>query len=48
MQEITREALVQKRRELLADGTVDRVLGWKAGEFDYDRDPRRLRIPRTS
>lgn len=39
MQEIKREVLVQKACELLANGTVDRVLGWKAGEFDYDVTP---------
>ena len=26
-------------KELLADGTVNRVLGWKAGEFVYDITP---------
>ena len=25
--------------ELLANGTVDRVLGWKAGDFMYDITP---------
>ena len=39
MQEIKREILVSKAAELLANGTVDRVLGWKAGEFDYDVTP---------
>lgn len=39
MQEIKREILVSKALELLANGTVDRVLGWKAGEFDYDVTP---------
>ena len=39
MQEIKREVLINKAKELLADGTVDRVLGWKAGEFDYDVTP---------
>ena len=39
MQEITREILVQKATDLMADGTVDRVLGWKRGEFDYDVTP---------
>ncbi len=39
MQEITREILVQKATDLLANGTVDRVLGWKRGEFDYDVTP---------
>ncbi len=39
MQEITRDALVARATALLSDGTVDRVLGWKAGEFDYDITP---------
>ena len=39
MQEITREILVSKASELLANGTVDRVLGWKSGDFDYDVTP---------
>ena len=39
MQEITRETLVSKASELLANGTVDRVLGWKTGDFDYDVTP---------
>ena len=39
MQEITREALCSRAAALLADGTVDRVLGWKHGEFSYDVTP---------
>ena len=39
MQEISRDALVSRAGELLAAGTVDRVLGWKRGEFDYDITP---------
>lgn len=39
MQEIKREILVSKASELLESGAVDRVLGWKAGEFDYDVTP---------
>ena len=39
MQEIKREALVERATALLADGTVDLVLGWKRGEFDYDVTP---------
>ena len=39
MQEAKREILVQKAAELLADGTVDRVLGWRNGEFKYDVTP---------
>lgn len=39
MQEVKRDILVKKAQELLADGTVDRVLGWKVGEFKYDVTP---------
>ncbi len=39
MQEINREILVNKALELLENGTVDRVLGWKTGEFCYDITP---------
>ena len=39
MQEIKREVLVSKASELLKNGTVDRVFGWKKGEFDYDITP---------
>ena len=39
MQEIKREILVSKASELLKNGTVDRVFGWKTGEFDYDVTP---------
>lgn len=39
MQAVTREFLVKKATELLESGTVDRVLGWKRGEFDYDVTP---------
>ena len=35
MQEITREQLIAKAKELLDNGTVNRVLGWKRGEFDW-------------
>lgn len=33
------ERLKQKAIELLNNGTVDRVLGWKAGDFFYDLTP---------
>ena len=33
------ERLKQKAIELLSTGTVDRVLGWKTGEFCYDLTP---------
>lgn len=39
MQEITRESLVAAAAELLDNGTVGRVLGWKVGEFGYDTTP---------
>ena len=39
MQALTREFLVKKATELLENGTVDRVLGWKRGEFAYDVTP---------
>ena len=39
MQEISRDILVKRACELLSDGTVDRVLGWKSGEFAYDVTP---------
>ena len=29
----------EKAIELLQNGTVDRVLGWRAGEFFYDLTP---------
>ena len=48
MQEIKRDVLVNKASELLAAGTVDRVLGWRAGEFDYDVTPSVfLRVPKN-
>lgn len=37
--QITKEILVNKAKELLANGTVDRVYGWKSGEFAYDVTP---------
>ena len=34
------QAIMEKRAaELLTDGTVNRVLGWAAGEFPYDMTP---------
>ena len=39
MQEIKREILISKASEMLGNGAVDRVLGWKMGEFDYDITP---------
>ncbi len=39
MQRITRDTLIEKACVLLSAGRVDRVLGWKKGEFDYDVTP---------
>ena len=39
MQKITRDQLINKASELLANGTVSCVLGWGAGEFGYDVTP---------
>ncbi len=33
------EAIISKAKQLLADGTVTRVIGWKRGEFAYDITP---------
>ena len=35
MQKITAENLIEKAVSLLEAGTVNRVFGWKKGEFDY-------------
>ena len=32
-------AMIEKAKELLQNGSVDRVLGWNVGEFDYDITP---------
>lgn len=39
MQEMMREKMIARAKELLASGTVDRVLGWRSGEFVYDAIP---------
>ena len=39
MQKITAQMLIEKAAALLEAGTVNRVLGWKKGEFDYDVTP---------
>ena len=33
------EELIKRAKELLADGTVARVLGWKAGDLPYNPEP---------
>ena len=39
MQKVSRDQLIQKASQLLADGTVSCVLGWGAGTFGYDVTP---------
>ena len=39
MQKITTKQLIDKAVSLLNDGTVNAVLGWCKGEFDYDITP---------
>ena len=33
------EAMIARAKELLKDGSVNRVIGWKKGEFSYDISP---------
>ncbi len=33
------KAIIEKAKQLLADGTVNRVIGWKKGDFAYDSTP---------
>ncbi len=39
MQTVTANRLIEIAKNKLADGTVDRVFGWKSGEFGYDVSP---------
>ena len=39
MQKITQNILIDKALSLLENGTVNCVMGWKKGEFDYDITP---------
>ena len=39
MQEINREILAAKAKEIFEAGKADRLLGWKRGEFDWDVTP---------
>ena len=39
MQKLTQNVLIEKAVALLESGTVDRVLGWRRGEFFYDVTP---------
>ena len=33
------QELIVRAKELLADGTVARVLGWRAGDLSYNPEP---------
>ena len=33
------QRLIDRIKELLADGTADRVLGWKKGDLGYNPEP---------
>ena len=33
------KAIIEKAKELLAAGAVNRVMGWKKGDFAYDSTP---------
>ncbi|MBQ4066207.1 MAG: 4Fe-4S dicluster domain-containing protein [Clostridia bacterium] len=39
MQKITEKHLAEKAKDLLSQGKVSAVLGWRRGEFDYDVTP---------
>ena len=41
------QEIVNRAKELLADGTVKRVLGWKAGDLPYNPEPAYLRKKKT-
>lgn len=42
MQRINRETPVERAKSLLSDKTVNRVLGWRAGDLPYDVTPARF------
>lgn len=46
MQETITAEMLSKAKELLQNGTVNRVLGWKRGEFVYDITPAVFETPR--
>ena len=33
------QGLIERAKELLADGTVAQVLGWRKGDMGYDPEP---------
>ena len=40
------EKLVSRAKELLSDGTVVRVLGWRKGDTDFSAEPFRVYLRR--
>jgi hypothetical protein len=41
------QELVNRAKELLADGTVSSVLGWKAGDMSYNPDQLTLTVQKN-
>ena len=41
------QELIARAKELLGDGTVVRVLGWKAGDLPYNPEPATSRTKKT-
>ena len=41
------QELITRAKELLADGTVARVLGWKAGDLPYNPEAAYLRLQKA-
>ena len=35
----TAQLILERARELMQSGQIQRVLGWEKGEFDYERTP---------
>ena len=41
------QELIKRAKELLADGTVARVLGWKAGDLAFNPEPAYFETPES-
>ena len=41
------QELIKRAKELLADGTVVRVLGWKAGDLAFNPEPAYFETPES-
>ena len=37
------QEMINRAKELLSDGTVNRVLGWRRGDMSYNPEPSYLR-----